>query len=154
MHGGAMHMAEQCTVHRTQDRDNNSTTTHNPITSASPMQHITRCTPLAWQCSKLTSFAPHNGLEALLGRDHLDGLDAHQISKAARIVVVLVWHVGERLLATANRLELGEADARAVELTDDIRSLVRARVLLLVPALGVLGNVVSGPQQREGLALK
>ena len=43
--------------------------------------------------------------------EHLDGLDAHQIGQLARIEVVLVRHVRERLLAAAHRLELGDAHA-------------------------------------------
>jgi len=43
--------------------------------------------------------------------EHLDSLDAHQLGELARVEVVLVGHVGERLLAAAYGLELGDADA-------------------------------------------
>jgi len=44
-------------------------------------------------------------LHALLGLDHLDGLGAHQVSQAARLEIVLVGDVSERLLATAHGLD-------------------------------------------------
>ena len=52
--------------------------------------------------------------------EDLDRLAAHEVGQLARVEVVLVRHVGERLLAAAHRLELGDADARAVELADDV----------------------------------
>eukprot|EP00322_Chrysochromulina_rotalis_P019931 CAMPEP_0115855486 /NCGR_PEP_ID=MMETSP0287-20121206/14565_1 /TAXON_ID=412157 /ORGANISM="Chrysochromulina rotalis, Strain UIO044" /LENGTH=197 /DNA_ID=CAMNT_0003309637 /DNA_START=445 /DNA_END=1036 /DNA_ORIENTATION=+ len=60
-----------------------------------------------------SSVAASNALRLL---EHLDGLDAHQVGELARVEVVLVRYVGERLLAAAHRLKLGDADARAVEL--------------------------------------
>mmetsp|Transcript_32206 Transcript_32206/g.72656 ORF Transcript_32206/g.72656 Transcript_32206/m.72656 type:complete len:490 (-) Transcript_32206:43-1512(-) len=77
--------------------------------------------------------------------EHLDGLDAHQVGQLARLEVVLIRHVGERLLATADGLEHGDADARAVELAD--RVLVRA-------VIGRVRDQISRPHDRERLALQ
>merc|ERR1711968_340861 len=57
-----------------------------------------------------------NRARLLLGSiDHLNSLDTHEVGELARLEVVLIWHVGERLLAAAHGLEHRDADARAVE---------------------------------------
>jgi len=43
--------------------------------------------------------------------EHLNGLDAHEVSQAASIEVVLIRDVGECLIAAADRLKLGDTDA-------------------------------------------
>ena len=52
--------------------------------------------------------------------DHLDRLDAHEVGQLARVEVVLVRDVSEGLVAATHGLELGHADARAVEAADDV----------------------------------
>mmetsp|Transcript_25071 Transcript_25071/g.81051 ORF Transcript_25071/g.81051 Transcript_25071/m.81051 type:complete len:489 (-) Transcript_25071:17-1483(-) len=78
--------------------------------------------------------------------DHLDGLDAHEVGELAGVVVVLVGDVGEGLLAAADGLELGDADAGAVELADDVLGDARGAVL------GILGDEVGGPEEGEWFA--
>ena len=89
--------------------------------------------------------------------EHLDSLHAHEVGQLARVEVVLVGHVGERLLAAAHGLELGDADARAVELAHGVLGLlVRAvaGVRAIGPVIRVLGDVVARPQERQRLALE
>merc|ERR1712046_473005 len=75
--------------------------------------------------------------------EHLDSLGAHQVCELAGIEVVFVWHVRESLLTSTYRLELGNADAGAVELTNNVLRFVISRILLLCPALWILRNVIS-----------
>ena len=89
--------------------------------------------------------------------EHLDSLHAHEVGQLARVEVVLVGHVGERLLAAAHGLELGDADARAVELAHGVLGLLVgavASVRAIGPVVGVLGDVVARPQERQRLALE
>merc|ERR1719240_1039408 len=87
--------------------------------------------------------------------EHLDGLHAHEVGQLAGVEVVFVGHVRERLLTTAHGLELGDADARAVELAHGVlRLLIRAGAVVWaqLPVVGVLGNVVARPKEWKWLA--
>lgn len=53
-------------------------------------------------------------------REHFDGLLPHEVRELTCSEVIFIRHVGHRLLTTAHCLELGDADARTVELADDI----------------------------------
>ena len=91
------------------------------------------------------------------GVEHFNGLHAHEVGQALSIKVVLIGDVSEGLLATAHSLELGDTDARAVELTNGVLGLVisaGAVVRSLCPAVGVLGDVIASPEKGEGLSLE
>ena len=93
-----------------------------PIPKSAPQ------TCLAFETGQLTTWQSRGGR-----------LFAHQVGQLRRIVVVLVRNIRQRHLAAADRLELGDADARAVELPYDV--LRRA----LGPILGVLWDEISRP---------
>ena len=91
------------------------------------------------------------------GVKHFNCLHTHEVGQTLSIKVVLIGDVSEGLLATAHGLELGDTDARAVKLADGVLGLLvcaGAVVRSLLPAVGVLGDVIAGPEEGEGLSLE
>jgi hypothetical protein len=95
--------------------------------------------------------ACHRGLcvEAWQSRlEHLDDLDAHQVRQYGRLIVIFIGHVGKRLIAAANGLELicsklCEA-ARANKLADSkLGPQWRQRLVFVAEHELALGNVLA-----------
>merc|ERR1719231_1358144 len=87
--------------------------------------------------------AAHAHLSLALVKD-LDSLSAHEVGQFAGLEVISIGHSLDSA-AAALRLELGDADARAVELSDGVHGGAGGGA--------VQGDEISGPQERQWLAL-